>query len=521
MVPDTVLPIVEPDPLHLKWSRSLSLSARILAVNLFALVPVAGGVMFLDAYRERLVEERRQSALANVQLVARSLPLLKPNQQRAYIVTFGKQTNSRIRVYVTSGTKVLDSFANTKPEYKFLDLEKIGFKDRFALALDHGFDKIVGAPALALFVEPKHDIASAWGEFAKMREGKSSAMVRAAPDGGHFISAAAHSNLNVDILLTSHAPDILGFVRTERFRVAMFLLAALSISVLLSLFLARTIAKPLRHLARAAVKVRLGRDTDDAIPRLPSRRDEIGTLARALSDMSIALGRRINATEAFAADVAHEIKNPLASLRSALEGMENAKTPEIQAQLLDIAKADVRRLDRMISDISDASRVDAQLAKANFERIDLGAMIDQLTSARIEHNGELLQYYQGSEAPMLVMGEDMRLERVLTNLIDNALSFSPAGEPVQIVGDRIMDYVVVRIMDSGPGVPVEQREAIFNRFYSNRPENEGFGQHSGLGLAIARNILEGHNGRIEAIDRPDGKPGACFELSLPAAEHGK
>ena len=193
-------------------------------------------------------------------------------------------------------------------------------------------------------------------------------LARFAPDLTHVISAGAVSpGGSYSVLTTANERDIRLFVRAERFNVGMFSLLALGIGVLLSMFLARTIVRPLRHLARAAVKVRLGRAQEVTVPRLPSRRDEIGMLARALSDMSIALRQRIDATEAFAADVAHEIKNPLASLRSALDGAERIDDPRLRAQLMDVAKADVQRMDRLISDISDASRVDSQLAKAKFE----------------------------------------------------------------------------------------------------------------------------------------------------------
>ena len=301
----------------------------------------------------------------------------------------------------------------------------------------------------------------------------------------------------------------------------MFFLFALGIGILLSTFLARTIVRPLRHLSRAAVKVRLGRAQEVTVPRLPSRRDEIGMLARALSDMSIALRQRIDATEAFAADVAHEIKNPLASLRSALDGAERIDDPKLRKQLMDVAKADVQRMDRLISDISDASRVDSQLAKAKFEPIDLGDMIEQLLQAREDRGSDkdvTIAFARPRRSIATVMGEDVRLERMLTNLIDNAVSFSPPGSVVEISATLADAEVIIRISDEGPGVPAQEREAIFRRFHSERPASENFGKHSGLGLAIARTIIEGHHGRIMVRDRVDGKDGACFEIALPCAK---
>jgi two-component system sensor histidine kinase ChvG len=339
------------------------------------------------------------------------------------------------------------------------------------------------------------------------------------------ISAASTArDRRFTVLTTANERDIRLFVRAERFNVGMFFLFALGIGVMLSIFLARTIVRPLRHLARAAVKVRLGRAQEVNVPRLPSRRDEIGMLARALSDMSIALRQRIDATEAFAADVAHEIKNPLASLRSALDGAERIEDPKLRKQLMDVAKADVLRMDRLISDISDASRVDSQLAKAKFEPIDLGDMIEQLLLAREDRGSDKdvdIAFARPRRNIATVMGEDVRLERMLTNLIDNAVSFSPPGAVVEISATLADEDVIIRISDEGPGVPPQEREAIFRRFHSERPATENFGKHSGLGLAIARTIIEGHHGRIMVRDRVDGKDGACFEIALPCATKAK
>jgi two-component system sensor histidine kinase ChvG len=249
--------------------------------------------------------------------------------------------------------------------------------------MDRGFDFIVVAPDLEQYREPSNDVGSAWPELAGIKVNQSTSLVRFAPDLTHVVTAATLlPDGQTRILTTGNPRDVRALVRAERFSIGIFMLAVLAISILLSLFLARTIVRPLQYLARAAVRVRLGRSPDVTIPRMPSRRDEIGMLARALSDMSSALRQRIDATEAFAADVAHEIKNPLASLRSALDGIDNVEKPELRAQLMAVAHADVQRMDRLISDISDASRIDAQLAKANFEPIDMGDMIEQLLETR-------------------------------------------------------------------------------------------------------------------------------------------
>lgn len=521
MVPGTALQTTEPAELELRWSRSLSLTARIMAVNLFVLALLGAGLFFLDSYRVRLIAERELAARSQAAFLATSLPLVDADNREAFIVTFGNQLQSRIRIYDNNGRKLIDSFATAPPTYVFRDPKKEPWRKIAARAMDKVVDFMVGAPTLQPFTEPAVDTAAAWPEISGAKPGKPVSLARFAPDLTHVISAGALSpDRSYSVLTTANERDIRLFVRAERFDIAMFVLLALGVGILLSIFLARTIVRPLRHLARAAVKVRLGRAQEVTVPRLPSRRDEIGMLARALSDMSIALRQRIDATEAFAADVAHEIKNPLASLRSALDGTENVKDPVLRAQLMDVAKADVQRMDRLISDISDASRVDSQLAKAKFEPIDIGDMIEQLLQTRENRNadGDVgIAFARPRRTVATVMGEDVRLERMLTNLIDNAVSFSPPGTVVEIAATLADDEVIVRISDEGPGVPDHEREAIFRRFHSERPDSEGFGKHSGLGLAIARTIVEGHHGRISVRDRVDGKRGACFEIALPCA----
>lgn len=512
----------EPPELALGWSRGLSLSARILAVNLFVVILLGAGLFFLDSYRARLIADREMAAKTQVALLANGLGLVGAEGRTAFIAAFAAQHGSRIRIYNKDGDKLTDTFTLAAPTYDLRNPDGEPWRKVAARGMDRVFDFLVLAPDLAQFQEPKVDHASAWHELKQARPGKPVSMARFAPDLTHVISAGARSpGESFSVLSTANERDIRLFVRAERFSVGMFSLVALVIGVLLSMFLARTIVRPLRHLARAAVKVRLGRAQEVTVPRLPSRRDEIGMLARALSDMSIALRQRIDATEAFAADVAHEIKNPLASLRSALDGADQVTDPALRQQLMDVAKADVQRMDRLISDISDASRVDSQLAKAKFEPIDLGDMIEQLLQARDHRGGDpgvTIAFARPRRGVAMVLGEDVRLERMLTNLIDNAVSFSPREGLVEISATRADDEIIIRVSDEGPGVPEQEREAIFRRFHSERPSSESFGEHSGLGLAIARTIIEGHHGQISVYDREDGKQGACFTINLPCAE---
>jgi two-component system sensor histidine kinase ChvG len=237
--------------------------------------------------------------------------------------------------------------------------------------------------------------------------------------------------------------------------------------------------------------------------------------------MSQSLRQRIDNIEAFAADVTHELKNPLASLRSAVDGLDNVKDEKLRSRLTEIARADVGRLDRLISDISEAARTDAELARARFEPVDLGPVVEQLVHSweeRRETGDARIAFARPRKDTAVVMGDPGRLARAIDNIIDNAVSFSPPGGLVEIAASRVGDKVRIRIDDEGPGVPPEAREAIFNRFHSLRPETESFGRHSGLGLAIAEAIVEGHDGEISVFDRDDAPSGARFIISLPAVD---
>jgi two-component system sensor histidine kinase ChvG len=237
--------------------------------------------------------------------------------------------------------------------------------------------------------------------------------------------------------------------------------------------------------------------------------------------MSQSLRQRIDNIEAFAADVTHELKNPLASLRSAVEGVDRVEDPELKHKLMAIARDDVIRLDRLINDISEAARTDAELLRARFDRVDLGPLIEQIVHSwetRRETGDARIAFARPRMDTAVVMGKPDRLARAINNILDNAVSFSPSGGLVEIAAARVGDEVRIRVDDEGPGVPPEAREAIFNRFHSVRPEGDGFGRHSGLGLAIARAIVEGHDGEIDVQDRDDAPSGARFTIRLPAAD---
>lgn len=332
------------------------------------------------------------------------------------------------------------------------------------------------------------------------------------------------------LLLSTQGGDIDAIVRAERIAIMRVFLVAATVTMVLSILLAGTIAGPVRRLAAAAERVRRGIKSREEIPQFSERRDEIGHLARTLREMTNALYNRMDAIESFAADVAHELKNPLTSLRSAVETLPLARNPEAQERLMEVIQHDVRRLDRLITDISDASRLDAELARADAAPVDVATLLRTVADFANDRGDPELARVEleitpsRRDHPYRVIGHDSRLAQVINNLVDNARSFSPPDSRVVITATRTADAVVVTVEDEGPGIRAELRDRIFERFYTDRPEAEGFGNNSGLGLSISRQIIEAHRGTIavenrEEVDEETGEIrvlGARFIVSLPA-----
>ncbi|UYY59114.1 sensor histidine kinase [Sphingomonas sp. S2-65] len=510
--------------LALTWSNGISLTVRILAVNIFALALLGSGFFYLDSYRSRIVDSRVAQAKREVRLIAQALASATNERRNLLVLSLARDTGTRIRLYDEDGAMLADSQELGLRNVVLRDPDKDPWNQSTARFLDAVIDTVAGADRAPLFREQPADEGMDWPDVRTARETLGTpATVWRAPDRTPMITAAAPITQLGVVMTTVNARDITRTVRIERFRLSVVVAIVALLSIFLSLFLARTIVQPLRRLARAAVRVRLGRAREVVVPRLPERRDEIGLLARAVSDMTQALRARIDATEAFAADVTHELKNPLASLRSAVDGLARVKDPALQERLLAIVQDDVHRLDRLITDISEASRLDAQLSRATFEPVDLGAMLAALIAQREARgfpNGVHIRLDRGAGDPLLVVGEGARLERVFENLIENALSFSPAGGLIAVTARNEGEMLMVAVEDDGPGVPEEAREAIFRRFHSVRPDAEAFGLHSGLGLAIARTIVEGHQGSISVEAKGQAMGGARFVVRLPNAEHG-
>lgn len=501
--------------------RSGSLTLRILAVNVIALALVAGSIFYLDGFRSRLIAERRTQQENEIALIATVLASAPISSRPAIIGGLGQQVRDRIRMYDAEGNLVLDSWQLGPRSFRFANPEAETRQQRIARWMDAIVDRIVRARIPPPYIDQGRLNADRWPEMRAVMSGEAgvASRVRLAPDRSLVLSAAIKVPVRkpVFLLTVENAQDVTELVRAERFRLFLIVSAALILSMALSVYLARTIAQPLQRLALAANQVRQGRARDVVVPRLPERGDEIGSLARALSDMTIALRDRIDAVEAFAADVSHELKNPLASLSSAVESLSRVDDPALHRQLLDIIGADVRRLDRLITDIAEISRLDAQLSRSAFEPVDMRLLIDGLVSARALRDPSMAARFAIIAPPAgraIVSGDAARLGRVFENLFDNALSFAPSGTPIRVEIDA-NDPVTVAVEDDGPGVPPDARSVIFQRFHSDRSQEDTFGRHSGLGLAIAKTIVDAHNGQISVGDSRTGSGGARFTVALP------
>jgi two-component system sensor histidine kinase ChvG len=330
------------------------------------------------------------------------------------------------------------------------------------------------------------------------------------------------------LMLSTQGADIDDMVEAERLAILKVFLVAAGVMFVLSMLLAGTIAGPVRRLADAAERVRRRIRTRVEIPNFTGRRDEIGHLSGTLREMTDALYSRIEGIESFAADVAHELKNPLTSLRSAVETLPRVKSEESRQRLLAVIVHDVKRLDRLISDISDASRLDAELQRHEVAQVNIALLAEALVSTanEVRHDDIKVElaFEGGKPEQFVVAGYDSRLGQVISNLLDNARSFSPAGGTVRLTCRRLRKDIEITVDDDGPGVRPDAMEKIFERFYTDRPE-QGFGQNSGLGLSISKQIVEAHGGTIRVENRttpsaPDQEPrvlGARFIVRLPAA----
>lgn len=505
-----------------EWRRGLgfgSLRARIFAVNFIAILVLAIMLLYLDTVRSRLLDERT-AALANQAVTIAGFAADLPAPQRTASLERRRfASGTRLRLYGVDGSVRADNWRSPGVNHFVVDNPaQDSWRRRSARFIDRALEVVASIEPLPAYREIAPDTAVQWEEVAAISGAAPVTKLRRAADGSFVLGAAAAVPGGGTVHLTDYAGDLTRILRAERLTSFWLLLSVTALTLWMTWYLARTIVRPLRMLAIAAHRVRLGRSREVVVPRLPDRRDEIGALARALSDMSIALRLRIDATEAFAADVAHELKNPLASLRSAVDTLESVSAPELRVRLLVVIRDDVARLDRLISDIADASRLDAELSRTRFVAIDAADLAAGLVAAYRTAGlppGLAIDFVGAGQRNAVVRGDPGRLAQVLRNLIDNALSFSPPDGRVDVA--VAVDGAAVRlsVADKGPGVPAENRGDVFRRFYSQRPEAEDFGRHSGLGLSIAGAIIDAHGGRIAVGETPGG--GATFTVILPVA----
>jgi two-component system, OmpR family, sensor histidine kinase ChvG len=545
-----------------------SLSRRIIFLNITGLLALVVGILYLSQFRAGLIDARIQSLLVQGEIIAgavtasatvetdtitidpeRLLELqagqsygpseealsglefpINPERVAPVLRRLVSPTNTRARIYDRDGVLILDS-RNLYDVLRF-DLppptQKPGVLERGYVAIRTWFSR----GTLPLYRELGPQNGKGYAEIGNALQGFKSSMVRINERGEVIVSVAVPVQrfraVRGALMLSTQGADIDNMVGAERLAIFKVFLIAAGVMVVLSFLLAGTIAGPVRRLAESARLVRRRIRSRVEIPDLSHRRDEIGHLSGSLRDMTDALYSRIEAIESFAADVAHELKNPLTSLRSAVETLPLAKSDESRSRLLSVIQHDVKRLDRLISDISDASRLDAEMQRHEAQPVNLAKLLTTVVSVANERHDDgvtvTLNFEGGRPAAFTVLGNDSRLGQVIDNLIDNARSFSPAGSTVRITCRRLKHEIEIIVDDDGPGVPDEAIEKIFERFYTHRP-HQAFGQNSGLGLSISKHIIEAHGGRTWAENRrrvpaaSDETPlvlGARFIVALPA-----
>ena len=546
-----------------------SLTRRIVFLNLVALTILLSSILYLNQFREGLIDARIESLLTQGRIIASAIassaeaspdaividpeklleletgeslkPAFDPLDELDQPINVEKiapvlralitPTQTRARIYDPEGILILDSrylYAGGQIRRTSLsgDEDVPSFGDsRWLARLLNSLLQSSDMPVYEEIIGP----GTQYPEVASALTGASRQIVRVTQKGELTVSVAVpvqrfRAVLGV-LLLSTEGDDIDRIIAEERLAIMRIFLVAAIITFVLSVLLASTIATPLRKLSGAAVNVKRGITSRVEIPDFSARHDEIGDLSTSIGEMTNSLYQRIEAIERFAADVSHELKNPLTSLRSAIETLPLAKDENTKNRLMEVIQHDVRRLDRLITDISDASRLDADLVRDHTQKVDLEALLENIISAvdLVAKNKKLvkvdLETVQGrtSRRGFFVMGHETRLGQVINNLIDNASSFVPEKNGhVHISLSRNTKTITMIIEDNGPGIEAEDIDRIFERFYTDRVETDGFGQNSGLGLSISRQIIAAHGGTIIAENRKGPETGARFIVTLPA-----
>jgi len=525
---DTANPDRGPGPLWLRWLPGSRLGRFIIVLNMLGLAIVIVGALVLNELRRGLVMARIDSLTTQGELIATIIdqaatvgdpqPTMDPAYASQILQLLSNPRTQRARLFDKSGRLIADSYwVADRVEWKVLPPARPRDETQGG-GLDLSLKPSRPPPQAA-------DRALSY-EVGQALTGRHVAGMRMAEEGERVVSVSIPIQHVQAVLgvLTLEANDVDQTIARQRAALLPFILLSIAVTFVSSLLLNTLIALPVRRLAGAADRVRLSRARSISLPDIARRDDELGDLTRALEAMTDAQSERIDAIERFAADVAHEIKNPLTSLRSAVETLDLVTDPAARDRLLNILKQDVQRLDRLVTDISNASRLDAELSRDDPRPLDLGRLL-----------ADIIQIYEASAKPgepyvafvppellepLTVSGREGPLGQVFRNLIDNARSFSPPGGEVRVTLERVKGEAVVVVDDQGPGIPPENLETIFQRFYTSRPKGTAFGGNSGLGLSIARQIVAAQGGVIHAENRqaPDGKvAGARFVVRLPEA----
>mgnify|MGYP000157644025 CR=1 FL=1 len=522
-----------------------------MAINLFAVFFLAGGILYLDQFRTGLIDARIQALTTNGRMIAGALGEASLNEVsfagkvnrltldtrniRSVLRRLAVVTDTTARLYDRDGELIADSrvLAASGREIIFEPLpppNQSGQVQKFYENL-YGYlaDLIPVAQDYPLFPPKTAVTIEDFTEVAEALGGDTANVIRQTKEGRLMITVAlpvqGFKHILGGLILIEDGAAIDDAVKSAQVTTLIVFSITVVITLLLSLYLARTIATPIHLMAEAADKVRLGLGRRVEMPDFSDRQDEIGDLSTSFGKMTVALYDRMDAIESFAADVSHELKNPLTSLGTAIETFERVKDDETRKKLQDVISSDVKRLDRLITDISAASRLDAELSRSEGEIISLVELIEGVVG--LYQNGfgpsDVAVEVEISSQDIIINGVPGRLGQVLRNLIENAISFSPKNTRVlvRVSEDRDtsgIDWVQMDVEDQGCGMPENKLEAIFNRFYTERPKAEDFGRHSGLGLSISRLIIDAHDGSIKASNRlsPDGSIiGARFSIRLP------
>ncbi len=521
--------------------RMSRLTARIMAIMLFPLAIFLVGLLSIDQYRSTLIQSEFTALERQGFTLARSLALAEAERDRRVVrrqlsaetmthllPLVGLGSSLRARVFQPNGLLLADTARSggfqpnveiRRREGKNWRRQTRNYLNSMVVAASGWFRPFDELPE---YLELRRQRATHYSEVIAALSGEARRALRVDRSGNLLLSVAVPVQ---DLRLVRGALMVSiggGKIEQELANVNIVFLqlffGVLLVTLGLSLYLARSITTPISRLAAAADKLRQSADMSSRLQRLPHRNDEIGQLSDSLIDLTDELQKRIQATAAFAADVAHEIKNPLSSLRSATEAFSRAKTVAQKHQLLAVILQDVQRLDRLITDISQASRVDNEIISQELTLVDFGILIDNVVQIRAQTCSQNKLHFEQLGMPVLVVMNESRIVQVIDNILSNAISFSPRFGTVKFVlcAKKRDRTVMLDIMDDGPGIPKTKLETVFARFYTERPSGEGFGEHSGLGLSIARQIVEAHKGQLSAHNRQNG--GACFRLILPTAD---